>query len=585
MRLFLNLSTRAKLFAGFGLMLGFLAAVIAAAYVAIKTIETSQRNLDASFANVTDLATLESNVNSNRVAILAMLLILNPSDQQTWIQDISMRAKESDEALRRLVERNRSQPAYSGALVKYEMLRSASTQTREQTLALIRDGKLEDARKLALEIQNERYLSLRAIADDLGRQAGEDVRAAVARSEQTIEHTVFIFIAIGTVALLIGAGLALVLSRSIANPLKDVSRAAERIASGDITIEIPSDERRDEVGVLTKAFRRMIQSLQEMAGVAERIAEGNLRVAVKPQSDKDRLGNAFAVMIGNLRTVTRDIAEGANVLGASASQIVASSTQLAAGSAQTATALGETTTTVEEVRQTAQVATQKAKYVSESAQNVAAIAQTGRKSTEETGAGMNRIREQMDSIAQSMVRLSEQTQAIGQIITTVDDLAQQSNLLAVNASIEAAKAGEQGKGFTVVAQEVKSLAEQSKAATTQVRTILNDIQKATGAAVMATEQGSKAVEAGGRQSQQAGESIVALAGSVAEAAQAATQIAASSQQQLVGMDQVALAMESVKQASTQNVDSAKQLEEAARNLDGLGRRLRELVKKFEVKDG
>ena len=97
-----------------------------------------------------------------------------------------------------------------------------------------------------------------------------------------------------------------------------------------------------------------------------------------------------------------------------------------------------------------------------------------------------RIREQMEAIAESMVRLSEQGQAIGQIIATVEDLAAQSNLLAVNASIEAAKAGEHGKGFGVVAQEVKSLAEQSKQATNQVRTILSDIQKATTAAVMAT---------------------------------------------------------------------------------------------------
>ena len=131
----------------------------------------------------------------------------------------------------------------------------------------------------------------------------------------------------------------------------------------------------------------------------------------------------------------------------------------------------------------------------------------GRKSVESAIEGMQRIREQMESIAESIVQLSEQSQAIGEIIATVNDLAEQSNLLAVNAAIEAAKAGEQGKGFAVVAQEVKSLAEQSKQATAQVRTILGDIQKATSAAVMATEQGSKAVEAGVKQSGEAGESI------------------------------------------------------------------------------
>ncbi|MEW6756055.1 MAG: CheR family methyltransferase [Candidatus Latescibacterota bacterium] len=233
-----------------------------------------------------------------------------------------------------------------------------------------------------------------------------------------------------------------------------------------------------------------------------------------------------------------------------------------------------------EVRQTAQVASDKARHVSESAQKSVQVAQSGRQAVEESISGMGRIREQMGAIAETIVRLSEQSQAIGEIIATVNDLADQSNLLAVNAAIEAAKAGEQGRGFAVVAQEVKSLAEQSKQATAQVRAILGEVQKATSAAVMATEQGSKAVEAGVRQSTQAGQSIKTLADSTAEAAQAATQIAASSQQQQVGMEQVAVAMESIKQASAQNVASTHQAEAAAQNLHELGQKLRQLVEQY-----
>ena len=195
---------------------------------------------------------------------------------------------------------------------------------------------------------------------------------------------------------------------------------------------------------------------------------------------------------------------------------------------------------------------------------------------------MHHIQEQMASIAGSIMRLSEQSQAIGEIIATVNDLTEQSNLLAVNAAIEAARAGEQGKGFAVVAQEVKSLAEQSRQATAQVRTILGDVQKATSAAVMATEQGSKAVEAGVKQSTEARESIRLLADSIGEAAQAATQIAASSQQQMVGMDQVALAMENIKQASVQNVAGTKQAETAAHSLHELGQKLKQLVEMYRL---
>jgi PAS domain S-box-containing protein len=282
------------------------------------------------------------------------------------------------------------------------------------------------------------------------------------------------------------------------------------------------------------------------------------------------------------KQLVQEVREGIQVLASSASGILAATTQVGSGAIETAAAVSEMTTTVEEVKQTAQVSSQKAKYVSESAQKSAQVSQSGKKAVEETIEGMNRVREQMESIAESIVRLSERGQAIGEIVATVNDLADQSNLLAVNAAIEAARAGEQGRGFAVVAQEVKSLAEQSKQATAQVRSILGDIQKATSAAVMATEQGSKSVEAGVKQSAQAGEAVQQLAESIAAAAQAATQIAASAQQQLVGMDQVALAMENIKQASSKNVAGTKQAETAAQTLHALGQNLKHLVEQYKA---
>jgi methyl-accepting chemotaxis protein len=372
------------------------------------------------------------------------------------------------------------------------------------------------------------------------------------------------------------------LTRNIAVPLGQLSAAAQKIASGDLSCGVTSNGRRDEVGILATTFTEMTNSLGQMARVAEQISEGDLTIEVKLKSDKDVLGKAFAIMVEKLRRIIGEMQESIGVLSSSAQQIVATTTQVASAATETATAVAETTTTVEEVKQTAQLATQKAKYVSESAQRATQISEMGKKSATESSDAMKQIREQMESIAESIVRLSEQGQVIGEIMLTVNDLAEQSNLLAVNASIEAAKAGEQGKGFAVVAQEVRNLAEQSKQATVQVRSILSDIQKATNAAVMVTEQGSKAVEAGVKQSVQAGESVQKLGESIAEAAQAATQIAASSQQQMAGMDQVVQAMENIKTASTQNVASTKQTEIAARNIGELGRKLEKLVALYKV---
>jgi methyl-accepting chemotaxis protein len=345
-------------------------------------------------------------------------------------------------------------------------------------------------------------------------------------------------------AIVVSVVIAFFLTLSITGPLNLCVQAADMIASKDLTRDLSTFEKQgDEFGIMIQSFSKMGETLR---------------------------GQMQAIL------------DGVNVLASSSSEILASTTQIASGSAETAAAISETTTTVEEVCQAAQLSSQKAKNVSDNAQRVAQVSQSGQKAVDETVDGMNRIREQMDVIAQTVVRLSEQTQSIGGIIASVTDIADQSNLLAVNAAIEAAKAGEQGKGFAVVAQEIRNLAEQSKQSTNQVRNILNDVQKATSAAVLATEQGNKMVEAGVKQSVQAGEAIRVLAESSNEAVQATTQIVASSQQQLVGMDQIGTAMQNINQAGMETAASMTQAEDSVKNLHEVGQKLKELVEQFKM---
>ncbi len=282
-----------------------------------------------------------------------------------------------------------------------------------------------------------------------------------------------------------------------------------------------------------------------------------------------------------LERVLQEAQEAVNVLSASASEILSVISQLASGATEAAAAVSETTTTVEEVRQTAQLANQKAKDIAGAGRNAAEVLQSGQRSVEAAVEEMNRIREQMGAIAQTIVTLSEQSQAIGEITGTVNELAEQSNLLAVNAAIEAAKAGEQGKGFAVVAQEIRSLAEQSKQATGQVRALLSEIQKAIGNAVMTTEQAGNVVDSGVTQSRQAGESIRTAVDATVEVARTSGQIVATSQQQLTGVDQVAIAMENINRASTQNAQSTKQVESVAQNLHELSQKLKQLVVQYQ----
>lgn len=348
------------------------------------------------------------------------------------------------------------------------------------------------------------------------------------------------------VAVLVGIVVAVVafwLARSLAKPITQLAGKADQISSGDLTVEIPNRERADEIGMLACSFDQMLQSL---------------------------------------RNQTRNMLDTVSVLTASATDISSTATQLAHSTSKTNTAISETTSTVEEVKQAATLASEKAKNVEETSHKAVAVSESGMTATQGTIEKMRLIKEQMDSVAETVVKLNEQSQAIENIVLSVQDLADQSNLLAVNASIEAARAGDQGKGFAVVAHEIKSLADQSREATEQIRNILEEIRRWVSAVVVATEQGSKAVNSGFEQSTLAGESIGKLTESVTASAQAATVINASSEQQLSGVDQVAGAMGNIEQAIRQNLDGSSQLEASARKLEALGGKLRALVQQYRV---
>jgi methyl-accepting chemotaxis protein len=544
MRWFLDMSVRAKLLTGFGLVIALLVITAGTASYVISDMRESQREvIEDDYLVATNLLEVKAVQNRLRAEFLDMSLKTRRPDQEALERDIRATRPQVEKLLAKIAQLRAGDERFLARLDELKQAIEAYSQVRDRQIALIYDGRVAESREMSVGEQEARYEKMRNVANELSRDALENARTAAAASEALAQRSVRLITGIGLIAILAAIAIALLLNNIIVGPLQEVSSAARRIAAGDLGVSMPPSARRDELGDLSRVFDEMAQSLR--------------------------------------RTIS-DVTEGVGVLASAASEITASSTQVAAGSAQAAVAVSETTTTVEEVKQTAHVSAQKARYVSDTAQKSVQFSQGGRRTVEESIEGMRHIQQQMEQIARSIVKLSEQSQAIGDIIATVNDLAEQSNLLAVNAAIEAAKAGDQGKGFGVVAQEIRSLAEQSKQGTAQVRSLLGEIQKATHGAVLATEQGTKAVEAGTRLAGQLGESIRQLGDSISEASQAATQIAASAQQQLAGMDQVALAMQNINQASNQNVASTRQAESAAQNLHELGVRLKSLVARYVV---
>ncbi len=390
-----------------------------------------------------------------------------------------------------------------------------------------------------------------------------------------------LIISIGIAALILASLFFYLFALNISRSITTVVDAANALAIGDTDIPI-AEGGKDELGEMLSAMRETTEAMKTIAAAADKGATGDLTEKLAPRSERDILGKAFSVMFDRMRRQISEIQEATNVLSSSTSEIMASVAQVSSSTAETSTAVSQTTATVEEVKQTAQLSSKKAAQVSELGRQATETSQDGIEAIREALAGMNRVREQMGGIADTVIQLSEQSRSIGEITATVTGLTEQTNLLAVNASIEATKAGEQGRGFSVVAQEMKSLSDQSKQATVQIRNILNDIQRSISTAVMSTEQGNKSVEAGLALLQKSEGVINTLAENVDEAANASVQITASSQQQQVGMEQVAAAMENIKEASVQVASSTKQMERAIQDLHELGMRLKEMVKQYRV---
>lgn len=481
------------------------------------------------------------------------------------------------------IKLTKDNPLQQERIKKVKLLVDDKLEVLNQTINLRKNNGFDAALKVVLTNKGKTLMDqIRLVVDEIeNTERGLlEIRNSSMHTNVLLTKSVIIYGSLLSLIFIVLIGVLIV--RNISRPLNEITKIATRISEGDLNVELMVAERSDEVGILLQNFKKMIDALKGMAAAAQKIAAGDLTGSITPQSESDLLGNAFLQMLNNLRSIMKDISESVNLLASSSSEILVATTQIATGSSETASAITETTTTVEEVRQAAQLSSQKASRVSENAQQVVQVTQIGQKAVDETLRGMEEIQNQMDSVANTIVRLSEQSQQIGGIIASVTDVADQSNLLAVNAAIEAAKAGEQGKGFAVVAQEIKNLAQQSKQATVQVRNILTDIQKATSSAVMATEQTSKAVENGVKQSAQAGDAIKKLAESSTKAVEAATQIVASSQQQTVGMDQIGLAMQNINQAGTENAASMIQAEKAAKGLNELGQKLKALVEQYKI---
>jgi methyl-accepting chemotaxis protein len=331
-------------------------------------------------------------------------------------------------------------------------------------------------------------------------------------------------------------------------------------------------------------------SVQMYAAHMAQVAQGNLAVRLE-MAETDRSNNDPLINLGDrLNEMTVSLAKmisqlraTADSLSTAAAEILAAATEQTNSASEHLAVIAQTTSSVKQVESIVKQSIARAQEVADNAQHTVQISKGGQQAVQNTISSMNHIKTRVEGVAKTILSLSEQTQHIGEIIATVSDISSQSNMLALNASVEAARAGEHGKGFAVVAVEVRHLAEQSKQATLQIRSILQEIQKATSTTVVATEESTKGVDAGLKLSAQTQQSIEQLSDAIEKSAQAAIHMSAGGQQQSTGIEQISTAIQNINQVTIQSLTNTRLTEKAAQDLNQLASALMETVERYRLK--
>ena len=430
----------------------------------------------------------------------------------------------------------------------------------------------------------------------------------VTEVNQTLLNSTGTSVVIGLIIALIALYLSSLIIRSITRPVVAMTQSLDSLAGGDLNLTGTDwgyldriAHQKDEVGKMAQASNGLLEYMKEMVASVQKVAAGDLTTKISPRSERDQLGNAFAMMVNNLQRQIGQVAENAQKLnkaseqmaeaaqqaGGATQQIAATIQQLTHGATQQSDAVNKTAGSVEQmskmiqtvahgaaeqssaVARASNVTTQisgSIQQVSGNAQSVtqnstiaANAAQVGYKTVEDTVKGMQAIKNKVGLSSSKVQEMGSRSTQIGAIVETIEDIASQTNLLALNAAIEAARAGEHGKGFAVVADEVRKLAERASAATKEISVLIGGIQQTVHDAVSAMNDSAREVENGVENANKAGEALKAILEASELVNQQAVQAAKAAEQMNAASKDLVESVDAVAQVINQNSSATEKM--------------------------
>ncbi|QWV95621.1 methyl-accepting chemotaxis protein [Geomonas oryzisoli] len=484
---------------------------------------------------------LKSQVNVVARGLRNMIILQDPQEVQKEEKRIVESLQAADKRIEELKKTVESD-AGKAALKTVIEARSAYQEAQHHVIATIKEGDREKAgQELIGPMRKAQSALFTAIDKMLTHQDKEMVRVGE-ESKHMIDQGRVVVITLLIAAVVLSILLALMIVKSITAPVAELIAANDRLADNDLTVSIPLTGN-DELGHLAESTRKVVDNLRAMLG---RVSESSSEIA------------------------------------SASHQLKATAEQIATGAEELASQTGSVAVASEEMAATSSDIAQNCVRAAEASRQSSASADQGGQVVQETIAGMVRIAERVRESAGTVESLGARSEQIGDIIATIEDIADQTNLLALNAAIEAARAGEQGRGFAVVADEVRALAERTTRATKEIGNMIKAIQDETKAAVSAMEEGVVEVEKGTQSSQQSGEALQMILQQIGEVTMQVNQIATAAEEQTATTSEITMNVQQVTDVVQHTARGANETAAAASQLAQNAQTLESLVRQFRL---
>ncbi len=374
----------------------------------------------------------------------------------------------------------------------------------------------------------------------------------------------------------------------VKNLISDLQSLTESAQNGKLTVRANASKYTGGFGQIIVGMNNTLDAvvapIEEGAEVLSIMADGDLTIRVESdfKGDFKVIKSAINQLGESLSKVILQVSEAVQATASASSQISSSAEEMAAGAQEQSSQTNEVASAVEEMTKTILETTRNSGSAAQAAKKSGEIAKEGGRVVKQTIEGMNRVADVVHQSSVTVQALGKSSDQIGEIVQVINDIADQTNLLALNAAIEAARAGEQGRGFAVVADEVRKLAERTTKATKEIADMIKKIQHDTEGAVVSIHQGTEEVEKGKLLANKAGESLNEIITGADDVVDMAMQVAAASEEQSAAAEEISKNIEAINHVANESASGVQQIARAAEDLNRLTLNLQELITQFKV---